>query len=51
MQSGAVVGGDEVKKEVFFMITACLYADGSDLGGRQIADGRIKREDWLEPWP
>ena len=51
MQNGAVGGGDEVKKEVFFMIIACLYADGSDPEGREIAVRGIKRGGLQEPCP
>lgn len=36
-ENGAVAGGDRIKKEVFLII-ACLYADGSDSIGREIAD-------------
>lgn len=46
-KNGAVVGGDRVKKEIFFMKTTCLYADGNDLLAREIADRGIRKGD---PW-
>jgi hypothetical protein len=31
----AVVGGEQIKQEIFFMITICFYADDGDPVGRE----------------
>ena len=50
-ENGAVAEGDELKEEVFFMLTSCLHVDGHDPVGREITDSRVNRGDLVEPCP